>query len=59
MASQYRQQINGNPFFRDRFNQLCDCLDVDPIVCKCHRRNHLNSARKNLFSDVGIGDFYN
>lgn len=32
-ASKYREEINRNPHFRDKFNNLCSDLGVEAIVC--------------------------
>ncbi len=47
-AKKYRDQINNDPNFRKRFNDLCLAIGIDPIV-----------SRKSMWTDLGFGDFYN
>jgi ESCRT-II complex subunit VPS22 len=47
-ANKYKEQINNDPDFREKFNELCEKMDVNPMI-----------SRKTIWSDLGIGDFYN
>ncbi|CAD8056894.1 unnamed protein product [Paramecium primaurelia] len=47
-AGKYRDEIQKNPDFREKFNELCDKMDVNPMMSK-----------KTIWSDLGFGDFYN
>lgn len=47
-AEKYKDQISKNPDFRDKFNEICDKMDVNPML-----------SRKNIFTELGFGDFYN
>ncbi|CAK75629.1 unnamed protein product (macronuclear) [Paramecium tetraurelia] len=47
-AGKYRDEISKNPDFREKFNELCDKMDVNPMMSK-----------KTIWSDLGFGDFYN
>ena len=44
----FKNDINKNPELREKFSQLCNNMGIDPIM-----------GRKNLFTDLGFGDFYN
>jgi len=33
-AKEYTEKINNDPNFRKKFNELCNELGIDPIVCK-------------------------
>ena len=47
-AGKYKDEINSDPNFRRKYNELCDQMGIDPIV-----------SRKTIFSSLGFGDFYN
>ncbi|CAD8066831.1 unnamed protein product [Paramecium sonneborni] len=47
-AGKYRDEISKNPDFREKFYELCDKMDVNPMISK-----------KTMWSDLGFGDFYN
>jgi ESCRT-II complex subunit VPS22 len=36
-ASKYKDQINHDSKFRDKFNNMCQDLGVDPMVCTHHQ----------------------
>ena len=38
-AGKYKDEINADPNFRKKFNELCDQIGIDPIV-----------SRKTIFS---------
>lgn len=46
-AEKYKDQINHDSKFRDKFNNMCQDLGVDPMISK-----------KNIFTDLGFGDYY-
>eukprot|EP01017_Pseudomicrothorax_dubius_P005086 TRINITY_DN1119_c0_g1_i7.p1 TRINITY_DN1119_c0_g1~~TRINITY_DN1119_c0_g1_i7.p1 ORF type:complete len:203 (-),score=39.50 TRINITY_DN1119_c0_g1_i7:147-755(-) len=47
-AEQYRNEINRNTEFREKFNRLCLEMGVDPLV-----------SRRTMWSGLGFGEFYN